>query len=109
MNARKLRVVPDCPQPEPRAAKPIVYGAAPWSRLPHNPTADEITIRVRAQSILSRGGVRAELPDIETARRILADTHAAADAAHRHSPAGDSSCPARGGVSAPRNHLEERQ
>lgn len=72
MNARKLRVVRDCPQPE-SPIKPVQYGAAPWSRLPHNPTADEITIRVRAQSILSRDGKRAELPDIETARRVIAE------------------------------------
>lgn len=71
-SARTLRVVPDCPQPE-SPIKPVQYGQAPWSRLPHNPTADEITIRVRAQSLLSRNGVRAELPDIETARRVIAE------------------------------------
>lgn len=71
MNARKLRVVPDCPMPE-TAIKPVVYGQAPWSRLPHHPTAEEITLRARAQSLMSKGGVRAELPDIQTARRVLA-------------------------------------
>ena len=71
MNAvRKLSIV-DCPMPE-TAIKPVVYGAAPWSRLPHTPPAHEISIRARAQSLLSRGGHRAELPDYETAKRILA-------------------------------------
>jgi hypothetical protein len=71
-SVRKLQVVPNCPQPEPPPARPIVYGMAPWSRLPPTPPANEITERVRAQSRLSRGGKRAELPDIETARRINA-------------------------------------
>jgi hypothetical protein len=66
---RKLRAVENCPQPE-TPVRPIVYGMAPWSRLPPTPPANEITERVRAQSRLSRGGKRAELPDIETARRI---------------------------------------
>jgi hypothetical protein len=69
---RKLRAVENCPQPEPPPYKPMVYGMAPWSRLPPTPPANEITERVRAQSRLSRGGKRAELPDIETARRINA-------------------------------------
>lgn len=68
---RRFRVVPDCPQPE-ATIKLVQYGAPPWPRLPHNPPANEITIRARAQSLLSRNGVCAELPDIETARRILA-------------------------------------
>lgn len=71
MNARKLRAVPNCPQPE-TPVKPMKYGAAPWSRLPPSPPAHEISIRARAQSILSKGGTRAELPDIETARRVIA-------------------------------------
>lgn len=71
--ARKLRAVPNCPQPDPPAAKPIVYGAAPWSRLPPTPPAHEITVRARAQSILSRGGKRAELPDYAAALRIIAE------------------------------------
>ena len=71
MNAvRKLSIV-DCPMPE-TVIKPIVYGAAPWSRLPHTPPAHEINVRYRAQSLLSRGGHRAELPDYETAKRIIA-------------------------------------
>jgi hypothetical protein len=69
---RALSVVPNCPQPDPPAAKPIVYGQAPWSRLPPSPPAHEISIRVRAQSLLSREGKRAELPDYETALRIIA-------------------------------------
>lgn len=71
MIARKFRVVPDCPQPE-TPIKPVQYGAAPWSRLPPSPTADQLTIRCRAQSLLSRGGKRAELPSYEDALRILA-------------------------------------
>lgn len=72
MKARKLRIVPDCPQSE-TPTKRTAYGAAPWSRLPHNPTAEEVTIRARAQSLMSKGGARAELPDIQTARRYLAE------------------------------------
>jgi len=71
MNAvRKLSIV-DCPMPE-TPIRPVVYGAAPWSRLPPTPPAHEISIRARAQSLLSRGGHRAELPDYETALRIIA-------------------------------------
>lgn len=70
---RKLRVVEGCPMPDPPPYRPIQYGCGPWPKLPHSPTADEITIRARAQSILSRDGRRAELPDIETARRIIAE------------------------------------
>lgn len=75
MNARKFRVVPNCPQPNPPPFKPIQYGFAGGhkiERLAPIPTAEEISIRARAQSLLSRGGVRAELPDIATARRIIA-------------------------------------
>ncbi len=63
--ARKLRVVPNCPAPEPPAYRPIVYGASPWGRLPHNPTADQLTVRCRVQSARSVGGVRAELLSYE--------------------------------------------
>ena len=71
--ARKLRVVADCPVPE-MPIRSVVYGAAPWGRLPHNPTADEITWRVRAQSLLTRDGKRAELPATkEEAMRIIAE------------------------------------
>lgn len=75
MNARpkrRLRVVEDCPQPEPPKRKPIIYGAAPWSRLPPTPTADQITTRARAQSLLTKGGKRAELPSYEEALEIIA-------------------------------------
>jgi len=68
---RRLRAVESCPQPDPPPAKPIVYGAAPWSRLPPTPPAHEISIRARAQSLLSRDGKRAELPDYESALRII--------------------------------------
>lgn len=64
-SARKLRVVPDCPQPDPPAYRPVVYGQAPWSRLPHNPTADQLTVRCRVQSARSVGGIRAELLSYE--------------------------------------------
>ena len=68
---RRLRAVEGCPQPDPPPAKPIVYGSAPWSRLPPTPPAHEISIRARAQSLLSRDGQRAELPDYETALRLI--------------------------------------
>lgn len=72
MNARpKFRLVENCPQPEPPAYKPIVYGAAPWSRLTLSPPADELAIRARAQSLMSRNGKRAELPDLATALRVI--------------------------------------
>jgi len=71
MNARKFHVVESCPMPE-TPIKPVEYGAAPWSRLPPSPPAHEISIRARAQSLLSRDGQRAELPDYETALRIIA-------------------------------------
>ncbi|MGN6313204.1 MAG: hypothetical protein ACTHMO_05510 [Rhodanobacteraceae bacterium] len=76
-SARKLRVVPDCPMPDPPKFKPVMYGAAPWSRLPHTPPAHEIVIRARAQSIESRGGKRAELRSYEEALEIIAADEAA--------------------------------
>jgi hypothetical protein len=36
------------------------------------PTAQEISIRARAQSLMTRDGKRPELPDYETALRIIA-------------------------------------
>lgn len=75
MNIRKFRVVPSCPQPDPPPFKPIQYGFSGGhkiERLAPMPTAEEISIRARAQSLLSKGGMRAELPDIATARRIIA-------------------------------------
>ena len=85
--AHKLRVVPNCPAPEPPSYKPIQYGFAGGhkiDRLPSMPTAEEISIRARAQSILSKGGTRAELPDIETARRVIAEQSMPARAATAH-------------------------
>jgi len=71
-SARKLRVVESCPMPE-TPIKPVQYGAAPWSHLPPSPPAHEISIRARAQSLLSRGGKRAELPaTVEEAQQIIA-------------------------------------
>lgn len=56
------------------------YGLAKWpARLPHSPQAHEITIRARAQSAASRGGIVAPLPSYADAQRIL--DHA--DRAHR--------------------------
>lgn len=72
---RKLRAVPNCPQPEPPAYKPIQYGfmgGHKIERLAPMPTAQEITIRARAQSLLSTGGKRAELPSYEEALEIIA-------------------------------------
>jgi len=72
-SARKLRVVEACPQPDPPPFRRIQYGAAPWSHLPPSPPAHEISIRARAQSLLSRGGKRAELPaTVEEAQQIIA-------------------------------------
>lgn len=76
MNARtsrRLRIVESRTDP----ARHLVfghegYGCKPIAHLPHNPPANEIAIRARAQSLLSRGGVRAELPDYETALKIIA-------------------------------------
>lgn len=86
-SARKLRVVPNCPQPDPSPYKPIQYGFAGGhkiERLPSMPTAEEISLRARAQSILSKGGTRAELHDIETARRVIAGQSMPARAATAH-------------------------
>jgi hypothetical protein len=61
--------------PEPPPYKPIQYGFAGGhkiERLPAMPTAQEISTRARAQSLLSTGGQRAELPDYATALRIIA-------------------------------------
>lgn len=74
--ARKLRVVrrqwepfrrepvESCPQPE-TPIKPVQYGAAPWTKLPPTPTADQLTIRCRVQSMRSTGGKVAELLSYE--------------------------------------------
>lgn len=100
---RRMRVVEGCPQPEPAQYKPIVYGAGPWpKRLPPSPTADEITIRARAQSLMSRNGERAELPDIETARRVIAE--------HESMPAvaGQAHAPLRAMATAGSNYKEKQ-
>jgi len=75
---RKLRVVPDCPQPDPQPFKRIQYGFAGGhkvERLAPMPLPHEISVRARAQSILSRDGKRAELPDYETALKIIAEAN----------------------------------
>lgn len=72
--ARKLRAVPNCPQPEV-PIKPVQYGFSGGhkvERLAPMPTAQEITIRARAQSLLSKDGKRAELPSYEEALEIIA-------------------------------------
>lgn len=63
MTARKLRVVPDCPQPEPPPYKPIQYGflgGHKIERLTASPLPHEANIIARAQSDRTRNGVRAE-------------------------------------------------
>lgn len=76
--SRKLRVVPDCPQPE-SPIKPVVQygfvGGHKVERLAPMPLPHEINVRARAQSILSRDGKRAELPDYETALKIIAESN----------------------------------
>lgn len=74
-SARKLQAVPNCPQPEPPPFKPIQYGFAGGhkvERLAPMPTAQEITIRSRAQSLLTKDGKRADLPSYEEALEIIA-------------------------------------
>lgn len=96
---RRLRIVRT-------AAKPSGYGFAGGhkiERLAPMPTAEQISIRSRAQSILSRNGVRAELPDYEKALRILAEHEHEVDSYCRVPPARQPSFPARAGVSAARN------
>ena len=70
---RRLRAVEGCPQPEPKPYKPIVYGQGPWpARLPPCPTADQLTIRVRAQSLESKNGKVGPLRSYEEALEIIA-------------------------------------
>ena len=59
MKSRSLRVVPDCPQPE-TPAKPVVYGAAPWGRLPPSLPSNAATVIARVQLRRSVGGKAAE-------------------------------------------------
>lgn len=83
---RKLRVVPDCPQPDGKPIRELVtgdgrhlvfghkgYGCKPIERMPHNPPANEITIRARAQSLISKDGKRADLPSYQDALAIIAE------------------------------------
>ena len=85
-SASKLRAVPDCPQRDGDPIKELVtsdgkhlvfghdgYGCKAWPQVAHSPPAHEISIRARAQSLLSRDGHRAELPDYESALRIIED------------------------------------
>lgn len=77
MNARtsrRLRVV----ETSTESAKHLVfghegYGCKPIARLPHNPPANEIAIRARYQSLMTKNGVRPELVDYETALRGIAE------------------------------------
>lgn len=52
--ARKLRIV-DCPMPETKIRR-IVYGAAPWGRLPPSLPSNAATVIARVQSRRSVGG-----------------------------------------------------
>jgi hypothetical protein len=84
---RKLRAVENCPQPEPPPFRRIQYGFAGGhkiERLAAMPTAQEISTRARAQSLLSTGGQRAELPDYATALRIIAAPKSMPAAAEEH-------------------------
>jgi hypothetical protein len=60
---RKLRVVPDCPQPE-RPIKPVVQygfiGGHKAERIVASPLPHEANIIARVQSMRTRNGVRAE-------------------------------------------------
>ena len=99
---RKLRIIEDCPQPE-SPYKPVVMGCPLKPRgtpITANPHPGELHALMFAQSAATRNGIVADI-------RQFIDT-AAADAAHRHSPAGDPSYAARGGESVPRNYSEER-
>lgn len=94
--ARKLRAVPNCPQPE-SPYKPVVKGCPLkplGTPIKANPNPGELHALMFAQSAATRNGIVADI-------RQIIDT-AAADAEHR--PAGDSSYAARGGESVPRNH-----
>jgi len=81
--ARKLQVVPDCPQPE-SPIKPVVYGQAPWSKLPPTPTADQLVVRCRVQSARSTGGKRAELLSYEDSLAWEREQQAMPAAATKH-------------------------
>ena len=61
--SRKLRVVPDCPQPDPQPFKPIQYGFVGGhkaERIKASPLPHEANIIARVQSMRTRNGVRAE-------------------------------------------------
>jgi hypothetical protein len=63
MNARKLRVVPDCPQPDPQPYKPIQYGFVGGhkaERITASPLPHEANIIARCQSMRSVHGRAAE-------------------------------------------------
>lgn len=60
--ARKLRAVPNCPQPE-TPVKPLQYGFVGGhkaERIVASPLPHEATIIARVQSMRTRNGVRAE-------------------------------------------------
>lgn len=74
MSARELRVVPDCPQPEPAQYKPIQYGfigGHKLERLPPSPLPHEAAIIARVQSMRTRNGVRAEPLSFEASKTYL--------------------------------------
>lgn len=72
--ARKLRVVQDCPQPDPSPYKPIQYGfigGHKAERIIASPLPHEANIIARVQSMRSRGGKRAEPLSFEASLTYL--------------------------------------
>lgn len=74
--ARKLRVVRDCPQPEPAPYRPMQYG---WigghkaERLTASPLPHEANVIARVQSMRTRNGARAEPLSYEDSIAYLRD------------------------------------
>jgi hypothetical protein len=82
---RRLHAVEGCPQRDGEPIKRLLtgdgkfyvfgldgYGCAAIERMPHNPTADQLTIRVRAQSLESKNGKVGPLRSYEEALEIIA-------------------------------------
>jgi len=83
---RKLRVVPDCPQPQAEPIRELVtgddkhlifghdgYGCKPITRLSHSPPAHEATVIARGQSRRTKAGQRAEPLSYEDSLRWEAE------------------------------------
>ena len=76
MNARTLRVIPGCPQPEPPPFKPIQYGfigGHKIERLTASPLPHEANVIARVQSMRTRNGARAEPLSYEDSIAYLRD------------------------------------